>query len=95
MHPNQVAYNIYVTASPYFGKNEATDSWVATRVLPWLDATNDCRLIELPLLFESALKRGRKERSLFEEIIFGFCCRRRLLLLEDVARKGIASKRYF
>ena len=49
------------------------------RVLPWLDAANDCRLIELPLLFENALRRGREERSLFEQIIFGFCCSRKAL----------------
>ena len=41
----------------------------------------------LPLLFESALNRRRKERSLFEQIILGFCCKGRLLL-EEVASKG-------
>ena len=98
LHPNQVAYYFYRLSIFWWEWGKLGSSLKpAIRVVPWLDATNDCRLIELPLLLESALSsRGRKERSLFEEIIFAICCRRQKAIAAGRScKESLASKRDF
>ena len=79
LHPNQVAYNIYVTASPYFGKNEATDSLqpeFSHGLMPLMIAGSSSCLYCLKVLSREEEKKevSLRKSSLASAAEEGCCC---------------------